>query len=470
MLLFSTKLAIRDTMTKDEFIRLIIDWNQNSPHEENIIPGIEWNGERNIKYGNDKVWLDIEEYRNGNIIASRYEKAEDDGTFWDTDYVMNFNDMRLSIRLDRSFNEDAMQPYMEFSTPYFITSLIEGGYINDDGDLPVSKKPYTLENTDLEMLASVINQEANYQLPVVYVSKTYYGDYPVNIGLLASRLKGVAHVLVEKGTWQDSKIRQLCHDNNEYHGAIGVYYPSQNWSHRRFFARGRYSGYNKSLLERVIRAVMQYSNAKRIDALYTWPGVIGSISRDRLASQREERQQAESENRELVDLADNEIKDLQKQVEELTKANDRLSAENQGLKAKIEASEEDSPVIFGGEEIDFFPGEIREMILDAVKEAADRAPKGSRRKDVYTDILSHNEYQNLFGAKKQAVKDMFKGYSSMSKALRQSLKDLGFKIDEGKHYKLTYYGDGRYYTTIAKTGSDHREGSNISSNIIKNML
>ena len=80
MLLFSTILDINDTMTKDVFIRLVIEWNQGSPHVENIINGIHWSGERNIRYGEDGKWLDIEEYRNQNIIAVRYEKRENDGT------------------------------------------------------------------------------------------------------------------------------------------------------------------------------------------------------------------------------------------------------------------------------------------------------------------------------------------------------------------------------------------------------
>ena len=36
MLLFSTLLEINDTMTKDSFIQLVLEWNQGSPHEENI--------------------------------------------------------------------------------------------------------------------------------------------------------------------------------------------------------------------------------------------------------------------------------------------------------------------------------------------------------------------------------------------------------------------------------------------------
>ena len=44
MLLFSTILDIKDSLTKDEFIKLVIEWNQGSPHASNVIPGIVWNG------------------------------------------------------------------------------------------------------------------------------------------------------------------------------------------------------------------------------------------------------------------------------------------------------------------------------------------------------------------------------------------------------------------------------------------
>ena len=67
MLLFSTLLDINKSMTKDAFIQLVIEWNQGSQHENNIIPDMVWNGERNIRYGNEGLWLDIEEYRKRNL-------------------------------------------------------------------------------------------------------------------------------------------------------------------------------------------------------------------------------------------------------------------------------------------------------------------------------------------------------------------------------------------------------------------
>lgn len=61
MLLFSTVLDIKKNMTKDAFIKLVLEWNQGSPHENNIIKNIRWNGEHNIRYGDEKLWLDIQE-------------------------------------------------------------------------------------------------------------------------------------------------------------------------------------------------------------------------------------------------------------------------------------------------------------------------------------------------------------------------------------------------------------------------
>lgn len=69
MLFYSMILEINDSLTKDDFIKLIIEWNQNSPHDENRISGIKWSGERSVSYGTDGLWLESIEYRNYNTIA-----------------------------------------------------------------------------------------------------------------------------------------------------------------------------------------------------------------------------------------------------------------------------------------------------------------------------------------------------------------------------------------------------------------
>ena len=71
MLLFSTILEIDKKLTKDDFINLVIEWNQKG-HPESVISGIEWNGERNVRYEDENKCLEIQEYRNKNIIAVQW--------------------------------------------------------------------------------------------------------------------------------------------------------------------------------------------------------------------------------------------------------------------------------------------------------------------------------------------------------------------------------------------------------------
>lgn len=498
MLLFSTILDINETMTKDAFIRLVIEWNQGSPHANNIISGIEWNGERNIRFGEDGLWLDIEEYRNENIIAVRYEKKKDDGTVWDTDYVMNFNSMKMSVRLDRSYTAEALDADPKFSTPHFITLLIERGYLKDDHQLPVQRSETVIKAENVNLLVDVINGKAHYNLPVVYVSKTYNDEDPVNVSFLASRLKGVAHVMVEEGNWLSQTIRSQCDGKNEYHGAIGIYYPTRGMSHRKYLYRSAV-GYDRFLLERVCRSVIQYCNAQMVDTLFTWQGVNNALLRDRLLSQREERLAAEEAQRiaeaeatklldtldeeerrirrqaledarfeanGILDSFDAEMQKLQDQVEALTRANEALQFENQGLKAKLD-SRDSIPVLFMGDEFEFYPGEVKDLVLETLSEAVKGIQPKSRRADIVRDIIRSNDYQKLSVAKAEEVKRILKNYDGMSAKTRQVLKDLGFEIsEEGKHYKVTYYGDGRYQTTYSKTPSDGRTGKNSAQQTI----
>lgn len=477
MLLFSTLLEINDTMTQDAFIQLVLEWNQGSPHEANIIQGIEWHGERNVRYGTDKMWLAIEEYRNENIIAVRYEKTEEDGVVWDTDYVMNFNEMKMSIRLDRSYLESALSVDPKFSTPHFITLLINGGYLKKDGDLPILRTPILVDEPLLEVVSDIINGNAHYQLPVVYVSKTYEEKDPVDVWKLAGRLKGVAHVLVQKTSWSGSTLRRLCDSKNEYNGAIGVYFPNQAVGHQKFLNH-QYVGSETKMAEKVIRSVIQYCNAQRTEVLYTWQGVNNSLLRDRYSSKKDELAVSESaleqnqyETDALLQMADQDAERMRQQIAELTRQNDALTYEVQGLRNKL-SSIDSVPVLYLGGEDELFQGEIKEILLEILSNALSSIEPNTRRADVLGDIIrSNGDVQGTIAEKAQTLKATLNGYKSLNGSKKRILSDLGFEINEdGRHYKLTYYGDGRYMATLAKTPSDNRSGMNIALEMIKNMF
>lgn len=470
MLLFSTLLDVEGTLTKEKFIELVITWNQESHYEENIVPNLKWNGEMNIRYGNDKCWLEIEEYRNGNIIAVRYEKAEDNGRIWDTDYIMNFNESRMAILLDRSYTGDANYWDPNFSTPHFLTLLIEGGYLKDDNGLPVGREPIFINGNNVELLANVINGKSSYKLPVVYVSKTLFNRDPVDINRMAGRLKGVAHVLVEKDRDYDPKIREMTDSQNEYYGAVGIYYPNKTLRPKRFLYH-KDNVRDNIMMERVIRRVIMYSNRQQIPDRYSWYGVLNAISGDRLKSQRQEREEAEKERDEVVETFDDEIKEAQRRNEELLKENNALRAENAGLKSKLNDMDEE-PVLIAGDEDDLYPGEIKDIVLSILnKELKNGVKEKSRRGHVLQDLLTANDYQGLAKKKEEDIARVLNNYNSMNKKTRKALEEFGFQIEEdGKHYRLTYYGDDRYKTTLAKTPSDARGGKNLVHEIQNDML
>ena len=222
MLVYSTLLDIRPSLTKEGFIDLVLRWHKGSPHKDLIIPGIVWNGEKKARYGHEGLWIDIEEH--GDSIAVRLEQAGRDGSLWDTDFVMNSAERKLAIQLDRSYREGAQFIDTGYSAPYFISMLIDEGYLETDDGLPVLYKPEFIRQENLRQALRVINCRSQCRLPVVYVSKTVRNTDPLNIWELAKKLRGAAHVLVQENRNTNPELREATGYWNEYNGAVGIYF------------------------------------------------------------------------------------------------------------------------------------------------------------------------------------------------------------------------------------------------------
>lgn len=148
------------------------------------------------------------------------------------------------------------------------------------------------------------------------------------------------------------------------------------------------------------------------------------------------RDKAESEVEKVYDSLDEELTALQRQVNELSRANEIKEYENQALRAKL-AQIDEKPVLLQGEEEELYAGEIKDMVLELIDEAIPRLVKNSRRDYVLRDILESNQYERLSEEKKREVKRILKGYSGMSGSVRSNLQDLGFTISEdGKPLRI----------------------------------
>ena len=502
VIIFSAMLDISRQMRVSDFIHLVSEWNRTQKYEENIVPGVGWNGEQSVFFGDENLSLQIENFPLKGITAVRHEKRQRSGVVWDTDFVMNFQTYRMSVRLDRSYAADAVSENTRFSTPHFITLLIENGYVRDDLDLEVKRTPHRIASGQIGQLSDIIREKTRYRLPVVYVSRTFDDTEPFDTNLLASRLKGIAHVLVQDSIYDNEKIREACDWKNEYDGAAGIYFPNPSVSKRRFLYHSP-QGYDEAQMEALIRTLMLYSNSLEIDSLYTWQGVMAAVLNEKLLRHdhrrreaEQARKRAEEETRELLETLDDEerriretalqearaeaemildgfeedLARLKKQVEDLTRVNDSLMQENAWLKTRHASSKEKLLLSMGTQE-DLFAKESRDMVLSVLHDAVRNLPEKSRRQDVIRDILENNPYEKLCEERAERLRQVLKNYDGMDSRTWQALEELGFRItEEGKHYKLVYYNDPRYILVLSKTPSDHRTGKNSAANAIRMVL
>ncbi len=476
MLLFSTILDIQESVTADAFIQLVLEWNDTSKYKENCVPGIEWHGEHNVRYGDDKLYLEIMEDAEKEIVAVKHEKISAESVVWDSVFILNPSERKIAIQLERTYSEEALVFDAAFSTPHIITLLIEKGFLKDDDGIPVLRTPLIITDDYKDQVKKIIAKASENRLPVILVTKTADNEDPVSINWLASRLKGAAHVLVGESVEKCTGIKGLCGDTAEPFGAVRIFYPSDAVRNKNFFFRSA-QGNSQERLEKVIQHVLRYWLSQRIPHQYTWQGVVSDLLDQQLSSQIIKRQEAEDAKEKAEDevltvyeVFDDDLKSQKEKIEELTRANESLQFENQGLRAKLSASML-NPLIFRGEEEDFYSGEIRDMILAILEESSANMEEGTRRKDILEDVLEANPCQHLSEERKKRIKELFKGYKHLTGTMRQELTDLGFVItEEGKHYKIRYCGDGRYTSAVAKTPSDVRSGINCAAEINKRMM
>lgn len=474
MLLYSTILKIVDTVTKEDFIDAVIEWNNSNPREENIIPNLERPHDERERFGSDNLWMEFLEYPDKNIIAVRYEKITEDGTAWDTDYTMNFDEMRLAIQLNRSYQEGVVYENDIFSTPLFISTLISHKYIVNDKKLPIKKRPISIIEDNMSILTGAVFGGIDHELPVVFVSKKWNNENPLNVDLLATRLKGVAHVFVQDDISLNERIRSEFEDKNEFNGAVGIYYPGANAKYKRFLFRDT-PGYDEYMMDRIVSYIFSNRNIQFIEDLYTWQGVNNSLLLDRLTQQIEKRKEAEAERlkakgevEEVYSSFSEELEEIDAMREEigkLNRENARLLNEN-AILAQNNSKKFGSPVLFRGDEDEVYPGEIKDFALSVLSDGLSGIKEGTRKWDVITDIINNNEFQKLAEEKRKELKKILNGYTMFSSKIEKDLNKMGFECTkDGKHCKLKYNGDSRYTIVLAKTPSDHRAGDNAVSNI-----
>ncbi len=109
MQIYSAMIPVKETFSKKEFVRLLLEWNQGSPHDR--MKGVRWQEEQRL--------LAVEDLPEKRIIAARFQKTDSYGMIWTSDLVLNLEEKRLSVRLDQEVTEQTSSFFLPFFSPIF---------------------------------------------------------------------------------------------------------------------------------------------------------------------------------------------------------------------------------------------------------------------------------------------------------------------------------------------------------------
>lgn len=461
---FAAEFPVNPDRTVHDVARLACRWITGSPHSAFAKDALEdklpTNGEATLSAGSESVSLAHANTLDGEIGGLRYERAED-SLAWTTSIVSlktaGKHFLRMEVVCEALTTMARLPPPKK---PYFIKQALAELGGGDDGEVPVADRPILLSPGEENIAASLILGTARNSLPIVYVSAGADDEHLLDPAELARFVGGLAHVIVEPSRAFSYRLKRLTKSRNAFGGTVGVYWPNSDRKNSYFTEDRERAG--KALAIQIAKDIRVALSNRRQRSNCTWTHLKEAVAKGRYEQLKAE---GSTELAQYVSAFDDDIALKQQGIEEREQEIARLTVENRRLSSLEQAAE--GGLINLGDEHDLFEGEVRDIIISALKEASERvAQPGSRRAHVLKDLLASNEPRGHAAVMSEEIKALLRDYRSMDARTKTALTRLGFDLSEdGKHWKAVYQGDSRYTFTFPKTGGDHRGGLNMVRDI-----
>jgi hypothetical protein len=465
MTTFAAEFPINPDRSVNEVICVACRWITGSPHssfKNSDLDDLPIDEEKSISAENEQVMVAHSTIADGEIGGLRYERSEA-SLAWTTSIVSLKAGGRHLLRIEvvcEAINLVVRLPPPK--KPYFIKQALAELGGGDDGEIPVTDKPFRLTDAEAFAAAKLILGTAGNVLPIIYISTGFDGRHLVNPDELSRFVGGLAHVVVEPSRSFSYLVKKLTRSRNVFGGAIGVYWPESDVRKSYFSEGGPRAGRGLALeIAKDIRVVL--SN-QRQRSNCSWNILKESVAKNRYEKLKGE---GSTELNKYISAFDDDIAAKQQVIAEREQEISRLTAEVRRL-TSIEQFAQGGMIKLGDEQ-DLYEGEIRDIIISALNELVGRGVhSGSRKEHVLRDLLLANIPVGVAQKNSEEIKSLLRDYRSMDAKTRIALSRLGFDLsDDGKHWKAVFGGDPRYTFAIQKTGSDYRGGLNLVSDITK---
>ena len=161
---------------------------------------------------------------------------------------------------------------------------------------------------------------------------------------------------------------------------------------------------------------------------------------------------AEEGAEEILAKKDAEIAELKNRIRQSEEARRKEEACRLGLQKKLEAKDA-RPVLVMGKEDDLYEGEIRETVLEILREAKTDSRERTRRLDILTDLLEANPMTGVKQKMRDDLKREIKKADSVEDAKRVFAR-FGYREESHNGHIKLGYKDPRYSAMMAATTSD----------------
>lgn len=464
MLVFSTRLPLKDDILPKECMRLFIEWIVDSPNYNIERIDYDVSSDKDFDCSFDNKTFSIRRYKDNKmeISACRFENKEQN-VVWITDCIVlsevNCKSLLIQLNCNRT-NFDARLPHIH--KPYIVRKFVDSGYCKDDEGIPITYRALESDDEYFDLCVKIMNGSLNYTMPTVYVSCDYWGNTVVDPQFLAKKLSGVAHVFVEKNSETALKLKEATSGNNAYTKYVGIYFPGTKFCQK--YCLDYYLN-DREMCQAIIDSVWKVLINASDSSKFNWNHIIALQARQKMKEFENISLQDKAQLEEYMDVFDQDYHDLSCQNEELNKENYALKTQLEMLKAALGNNSDDACFYKKGEEDDLYRGEQSDLLYSILSQVQSKYEPTSRAYTLIQSLLKANPKVGECERVLEGVSTIFSGDARLQKTSKSELKRLGFIIEEdGPHYKL-FFHEPRYMFSVSKTPSDYREGRNLLSEI-----
>ncbi len=466
MELFTTNIRLKPNCTRLAILDILKEWLINSPHY----------GINELNYSDQEVFSADFGACSVNIISTtitsclvfalRFSNKEEHNV-WITDciYTETGKEKCISITLSCHSN-DYSSVLPRIHKPYIVKKIIESGLCYQDEFFPINDLPIYLQNTDLSTCADIMCGKAKTNLPIVYISFDSFNSkhYSVDEKLLAIKLSGLAHVLVEPSKEFALELKEKANGNNAYNGYVGIYFSQSKYkdliSQYDFYNDGCF---DRNKMENAIRATLQQAVLNRHNISdFTWNSIQIALHRKNYEAQEKSSIQMKKDLDDFINVFDD---DLKKKDETIQRLQTQLEIQNSIIESFKSKMTTESTLTFDKGEIDeFYMGELNDLIITLLSQLTDRLSDNTRQKDLLTSFLGVNK---TLGNGERIFEDLEKALQEKNLASRRSiLEKCGFTVEISGHDKIQFHSP-KYCFSLPNSPSDFRSMNNMYKDILK---